>query len=259
MLNAALVVARKEILDGLRDVRSLISAAVHTLMGPAVVGLVSLSGIARRGGGANAVLIDMMSIFALVAAFVGGMNIAMDTIAGERERRSLLPLLLNPVARADIAIGKWLAVSVFAGGGLALSLAGFVALFAAGLPGWRVLWVAALPLTAALLPLALLAASTQLLISTVCRGVKEAQTYLSLIAFVPMGIGITLAFVPAHGAWRNLLPIIGQQFQIEHFMNGGHVSWVEAVRLAYLTLAVAVLLLWIAAARLQRDEIVYGS
>ena len=32
----------------------------------------------------------MMSVFTLVSAFVGGMNVAMDSIAGERERRSLL-------------------------------------------------------------------------------------------------------------------------------------------------------------------------
>src|ERR1039458_2267716 len=57
----------------------------------------------------DGVLIGMMSVFTLVAAFVGGMNVAMDTVAGERERQSLLPLLMNRVRRREIVLGKWLA------------------------------------------------------------------------------------------------------------------------------------------------------
>lgn len=78
------VVARKEIVDGLRDYRSVISSVLYALMGPLVVGLVSMGGVggAKPGSGA-VVLASMMSVFTLVAAFVGGMNVAMDTIAGE--------------------------------------------------------------------------------------------------------------------------------------------------------------------------------
>ena len=43
MLSQALVVARKEILDGVRDVRSVISSLLYALMGPLVVGLVSIA------------------------------------------------------------------------------------------------------------------------------------------------------------------------------------------------------------------------
>src|SRR5712675_1768457 len=114
MLKEPLVVARKEVVDSLRDVRSVISSSVYALMGPLVVGLVSMANRADAKPGSNrSVLIGMMSVFTLVAAFVGGMNVAMDTVAGERERRSLLPLLLNPVHRRDVVLGKWLAVSLF--------------------------------------------------------------------------------------------------------------------------------------------------
>src|SRR6266851_1996777 len=109
MLNQSIVVARKEITDSLRDIRAVISSSFYAIMGSLVVGLVSISNHGRTSE-AN-LLIGMMSVFTLVAAFVGGMNIAMDTIAGERERRSLLPLLLNPIPRVDLLLGKWLAVS----------------------------------------------------------------------------------------------------------------------------------------------------
>ena len=111
-MNEIVIIARKEIVDGMRDFRSLLASTFYALMGPVVVGLVSLA--VRDKSGSAGVLTGMMAVFTLVAAFVGGMNVAMDTFAGERERRSLLPLLLNAVPRERIVIGKWLAVSLFA-------------------------------------------------------------------------------------------------------------------------------------------------
>jgi len=262
MLNQALVVARKEMVDGLRDVRSVISSSLYALMGPLVVGLVSLSGRADPKPGSSAtVLVAMMSVFALVAAFVGGMNVAMDTVAGERERHSLLPLLLNPVRRLDIVLGKWLAVSLFSVAGLALDLLGFAVVFANSemRPNWA--WFRVLPAIAfGIFPLPLFAASIQLLISTVCRGVKEAQTYLSMIVFLPMGIGLFVVFFPAaRGAWCSFLPLVGQQQELELLMSGRSIHLLQPIVLGCLTITLALLVLVIAANQLQRDEIIYGS
>jgi sodium transport system permease protein len=262
MLNQTLVVARKEILDGVRDVRSVISSLLYALMGPLVVGLVSIAVRPETkpsvGGG---VLVGMMSVFTLVAAFVGGMNVAMDTVAGERERRSLLPLLLNPVPRLRIVLGKWLAVSVFSTGGLILNLTGFAVVIAMSGMHMKAAWTRFLPsVIIGILPLALLAASTQLLISTVCRAVKEAQTYLSMIVFLPMGIGMFLVFFPAaNRVWCDFLPLVGQQRELELLMNGGELHLFQPVVLGCLTLTVAFLVLLVAANRLYRDEIIYGN
>ena len=55
-----------------------------------------------------------MPIFVLLAAFIGGMSIAADVTAGERERGSLESLLLHPVSRLAITGGKWIAVTAIA-------------------------------------------------------------------------------------------------------------------------------------------------
>ena len=55
-----------------------------------------------------------LPMFLVLAAFIGGMQIAIDTTAGERERGSLEPLLVNPAPRLAIVAGKWLASVVFA-------------------------------------------------------------------------------------------------------------------------------------------------
>jgi sodium transport system permease protein len=249
MLNPSIIVAQKETMDGLRDVRAVISSLLYALMGPLVVGLVSFS---KAGSDAH-VIAAMMSIFTLVAAFVGGMNVAMDAIAGERERQSLVPLLLNPVRRFDIVIGKWLGVGLFA-------IAGFLVNLLASAAVLRLSPFLFLPAAPGILALPLFAAAVQLLISTVCRNVKEAQTYLSLIVFLPMGIGMFLVFFPAaNHAWCDYLPIVGHQLQLGTLMNGGSVPVLASVALGCLTLSLALLALLVAANRLRRDEIVYGN
>jgi sodium transport system permease protein len=255
MLTQALIIARKELVDGLRDVRAVVSSFFYAMMGPLVVGLVSLSG---SGGSGTKVLAGMMSVFTLVAAFVGGMNVAMDTVAGERERHSLVPLLLNPVRRVDVVMGKWLAVCVFALAGFVINLIGFAVVFArAGmLPGPRILLVLAI----GTFPLPLFAAAVQILISTVCRAVKEAQTYLSLVVFLPMGVGMLLVFVPAAAqGWSRFLPVAGQQLELEALMRGSNVPLLQAVVLGDVTAAMALFLVLVAARQLQREEMMYGN
>jgi sodium transport system permease protein len=261
-MNQALTIAHKEIVDGLRDVRSVMASLFYALMGPAVVGLVSMATRANtKPESGAAVLSGMMAIFTLVSAFVGGMNVAMDTVAGERERRSLLPLLLNPVSRRTVALGKWLAVSFFALAGLVADVLGFMVVFAtAGIRIWAMGLHVLLPVTVGLLTLPLLAASIQLLISTVSRAVKEAQTYLSLIVFLPMAIGMFLVFSPgARPAWFSLVPLVGQQLQLEALVKGREAAFYEPIALGVLTIALAILVLLTAANRLQRDEIIYGN
>src|SRR5687767_882774 len=126
-MSGSMTVALKEIRDHFRDRRSLRSAALYSLMGPVVILLVSQSSAAEKGGAP--LLLSMMSVFALVSAFTGGMYLALDSTAGERERGSLVPLLLNPVPPLDLVAGKWIAVAAFSVAGLIVNLAGFTAVF----------------------------------------------------------------------------------------------------------------------------------
>lgn len=259
MLNPSLLIARKEILDHLRDRRSIVSAAVYSLMGPIVVSLVSLS--LPKGGPANNPLPALMSVFALVAAFTGGMGVAMDILAGERERRSLLPLLLNPISRRDVTTGKWLAVTGFSAAGLLLNLAGFAMT-------WRIAGMSVpangpyllLTLVAGLVPLTLLSSAFELLISTNCRTTKEAQTYLSLAVFVPMMLGMGMVFYPrgVPGWWR-FVPVAGQELQLMMSLRSGSAWFLEPLILGWTTIAAAVLIVIAAANRLQKDDVVYGN
>jgi sodium transport system permease protein len=259
MWNSSLVIASKEIVDHLRDARSVLSSLLFALIGPLVVGLVSLAPGIK--GAAESPIAGMMSVFTLVAAFSGGMNIAIDTIPGERERRSLIPLLLNPVPRADVALGKWLAVALFALAGLLINLLGSgIVLLTSGMRLYTPWPRLALAIVLSVLPLPLLAASIQLSLSTFCRAVKEAHSYFSMLVFLPMGIGMLLVFFPAaRKPSFAFLPLLGQQLHLQRLMNGRDVPLLQSFVLGYLTLALASAMVLLSSKRLQRDEIIYGN
>ena len=61
----------------------------------------------------------------MIGAFIGGMHLAIDATAGEKERKSLEPLLINPVPRWQIMAGKLMATSFFAGLSVFLTIIAF--------------------------------------------------------------------------------------------------------------------------------------
>jgi ABC-type lipoprotein export system ATPase subunit len=97
-------------------------------------------------------------------------------------------------------------------------------------------------------------------ISTACRTAKEAHTYLSMLAFVPMMVGMFLVFHPqAADSWAHFLPIAGQQWQLERWAHGGGMPLVQALVLAVLTAAAAACAVLAAANVMERDDVVYGN
>ena len=59
----------------------------------------------------SAQLTGILPLFVLMAVVYGLLGAALDTTAGERERGSLEPLLMNPAPPGALVVGKWAAVS----------------------------------------------------------------------------------------------------------------------------------------------------
>ena len=256
-MQTCITVARKELHDHLRDIRSLGSTALYALMGPAVVGIVSWSPAASGPRGSH-VLFSMASLFVLVAAFTGGMNVAIDVTAGERERRSLVPLLLNRASWQEILMGKWIAVSTYAVGSLTVTLAAFVLVLAkhasassTATAPQLVAWM-----SLGLIPLAFMGAALQLLVATRCRSTKEAQSWLMTAVFVPMVAGMGIVFFPGWvDRWWMIAPIVGQQVMIAGSLTGDGVSLLEGLTLAVTTAGCTIALLIAGSAGLKQDDV----
>lgn len=171
-------------------------------------------------------LLTVIPIFLVFAAFSGGMNVAIDAMAGERERGSLESLLLNPVQREALVAGKWLSTVVFACAAATVCLVAFMAVMLR-VPlqdlGVKVrLDVATvLGLWVAVLPLALMASAAQMLLSTFARSFKEAQTYMQVLSLLPTVPGMALVLSPVQSKpWMFAVPVLGQEMLVQELMRG---------------------------------------
>jgi sodium transport system permease protein len=217
-----------------------------------------MSTAAGRAGAALATL----PIFVLLAAFVGGMSVAADVTAGERERGSLESLLTNPVSPSSLVLGKWVATALVALATVTTTLA--VSHLVLKHPRIQMidlpvgLSVAdAAHMWLLLAPLALLAAAVQLLIALQARTYKEAQTQLSLMMFLPMIPGFMFAFGSLQpAAWMARVPMLGQHLLITGLVRGEAPGVWAAGAVSALTLAAAAAALWSAAAVLTQERTV---
>lgn len=203
-------------------------------------------------------------MFVLLATFIGGMQLAVDTTAGERERGSLEPLLLNPVPRAAIVLGKWLATVTFALVCVVLTLVCCV--FVLRYTPVRELGlqlelgpVALLGVLLAAAPMALMASAIQILVASFSRSFKEAQTYISLLIFLPM---VPALIAMMGGLERSigslLIPGVGQQIVVERVFGGEGAGLVDFALPMASALVVAGVCVWLTAWMFGRESVVFG-
>jgi sodium transport system permease protein len=208
-------------------------------------------------------LISFLPYFIIFAIFNGAAPIITDTTAGERERQSLEPLLINPVPRRIFVLGKLLAAFPFSIASLGITLIGFGAIFNV-LPleeyiGIRMSLdlVTLILIFLTCLPIVFLASAIQMLVASFARSTKEAGTYLPFIALIPSLPGLALAFFPVKPAlWTMLIPTFGQQILINQFMRLEPISLSNAVVSTVMTLAISAGITMVAIRLYNREQIV---
>ena len=201
----------------------------------------------------------------MLTAFTGGMHQAMDSTAGEKERQSLEPLLINPVPRWQIMAGKMAATNSFAFTSLTLTLLSFK-LFLPFMPIDQLGLDLHVPLTAVLqillmiAPVSLLASALLTLLAAYAKTYKEAQSYLGLVILIPMIPSMLFMVNPvrpeAHMMW---LPMFSQNLLIGEIVRG------ETIPALWLgmsfggTLLVGLALAAIAATLYNRPKLIFTS
>ena len=249
----------RRILDGYGQRTSTLRVVARglspSILRPLVVADRDQSTAQARGG----MMFSMLPYFFILGAFIGGMALAIDTTAGERERQSLEPLFANPVARSRILLGKLGATSAFALTTLLLSIIAFS--FAGQFMPTEKLGMTlsigphfALLTLLAMLPLVFLIASLQTLAAAFAKTFREAQTYLSLLMFVPAVPTMLMSLFPFKvETWMYAVPLVGQQITITRLMRGENVAASE-VALCFACTSLAALLVYLVTARIYRSE-----
>ena len=209
--------------------------------------------------GRSAMLLGMMSYFFIFALLMGGMYLAIDTTAGERERGSLEPLLSLPVTRGQLILGKIMATCVFMAASLMLSLLSFyVVLEFMPLEQLGMTPNFGLPVVAAafflLLPFILLGASLMTLVASFTKSYKEAQTWLSVVLIAPTLPILVVSILTLRPKLEFMfVPSLSQHLILVDMVKNEPLNGLHIAISVCSTLVFGAILTWICARLYQRE------
>lgn len=232
-----------------------------TIRSPIMIRDVDLSTPQSRG----MLVMIMLPYVLMITAFTGGMHLAIDSTAGEKERKSLEPLLINPVPRWQIMLGKMSATATYAFVSLALTLLAFR--FAFPLLPTGALGVD-LSLSAAAIggillavgPVVILAAAMLTTLAALAKSLREAQSYMGLVFMIPMIPSLIFMVNPMKPeTWMMLIPMFSQNLLIGEFVRGESVSTLWVAMSMGSTLLIGFAFAAVAATLFNRPGIVFSS
>jgi len=178
---------------------------------------------------------SMLTFFVLLAVISGAMNAALDSTAGERERGSLEPLLMNPVAALALVLGKWCAVAAVAMLIAVLSCLSF-------LPGQWLLrsdtlqamfqfgWHEVALFLVVLLPFAAAVSAVLMAVAIGSKSVKEAQAN-STVVMLTFGLLPMVSLFNQSGdePWHLWLPGLAQNILMMRVLKGESFTTLQIV------------------------------
>lgn len=178
----------------------------------------------EKAGKAISMLLPMLLT---VFLFAGAMQVGMDIIAGEKERGTIATMLLTPVKRSHIAIGKMLSLAIVSLASCLSSLAGVIlslpfskTMFGGGFDLSDLSYGVSdfLLLVLQMAAMALSFVSIICLISALAKNIKEAGGFIAPAYMVIMVISMSTMFMQPEGGWSFAMPIYGNILNIKNIL-----------------------------------------
>jgi len=204
-----------------------------SVLNPLPVSVHPLSSPVKAAG--NSFLSFFLPYILITMSLTGGLSAALDTSAGERERRTLESLLLTPAPRGQVLIGKLLAVSLLS---LVAAIAAIGSMLIAlsqisfGLSGGEDARVSLTPLAAAVMVwlAVLLAASFSSLtiaLGTLARNFRQGQAYATPLYFITIFPASIVLFIPDFNPSLAyyLIPILNAVLVLRDAIMHNGVAW----------------------------------
>jgi sodium transport system permease protein len=209
--------------------------------------------------GRAVVVLGFMTYFVLFAMLMGGLYLAIDSTAGERERGSLEALMSLPVSRGTLVGGKILATCTYMGMSLAISLTAFVVVFRF-VPLERLGMSANLSVGTACeffvicLPFVPLGAALMTFVASFTRSYREAQTYLTSVLLVPT---LPIAFASIYSLKTRsalmFIPSLSQHLLMTSVLKDEPIAVSDALVSGASSLCIALLLIVLTARHWRRE------
>ena len=205
--------------------------------------------------------LGMLSYLTIFAMLFGGMYLAIDATAGERERGSLESLLTAPMPRKYLIYGKIAATASYMLISMALTLAACaVALQYVRLEEFGMSLsmgpVTTLKLFSVAAPLALFGAGLLTVVASFTRSFREAQSYLTFAISIPT---LPLVFIGVLQVDPTPLvmatPSLSQHFLMMEILRGEMPAMVDIMLSSSVSLLIGVVLCWFAGRLYEREAI----
>ena len=206
-------------------------------------------------------LTAMLPFLVMMAVLYGALNAAMDTTAGERERGSLEPLVMNPAHALALVLGKWGAVASVGMLVALLNCLSFLpaqwllrsdtlqAMFQFGAREVLLFLLLLLPFAAAL-------SALLMAISIACKSVKEAQASATVLV---LGISLlplmTMLNQSGEAPWHLWVPALAQSSLMTRVLKGEDLTLLQFAVPFLVCVVLTVAGLWFVSHHLRRTAV----
>ena len=205
----------------------------------------------------------LMPMLMMIFIFTGAMSVAPESIAGEKERGTFATLLVTPVSRAGVAVGKIFALSIIS---VLCGLSSFIGIMLS-LPKMMggadvsaniysvgdYFALLGIVVSSVLLIVAMIS-----VISAFAKSVKEASAYVSPLMIVVVLLSVTCMFTDGAPAsvWLYLIPLYNSVQAINAVFSFTAVALNLAVGMIA-NLVYTALLVWLLTAMFRSEKIMF--
>ena len=199
----------------------------------------------------------VLPIFVMMAVVYGALNAALDSTAGERERGSLEPLVMNPASGWSLVLGKWGAVATV---GVAIALLNCVsflpaqwllksdvlqAMFQFGPREVLLFLILLLPFAAAL-------SAVLMAVAIRCKTFKEAQANTTVVVLMVSLMPLFTSFnLEGEARWHLWVPALAQNLLMTRVLKGESFSPEQVIVPLLVCVALTLVGLWFVAGKLR--------
>ena len=204
----------------------------------------------------------MLPYFITILLFAGAMGIGTDMIAGEKERGTMASLLVTPVKRKSIVLGKVFALMIISG----ISSVVYVAVMVGFLPqmmgaygseglGLSLEVGQVLMMAFLLIAIAFLYSGIIVLISVFAKDTKEASSYIMPVYMLILILGIATMFTTQNiENWYYAVPVFNTALALQGILTGDVSVMQYAVTLAE-TLILGMILITVIAKAFESEKV----
>lgn len=176
--------------------------------------------VSSKEGLAGSSILSMLPYLIVLWAFYGGMSLVSDLVAGEKERGTMETLLISPIRRAEVALGKTFALCIVCFLSGLTTLFGIILIGSLQMPMIKALFPtglaisipSALLLLVILLSLAAFFSTMMVSLSAYAKNIRESHTFLTLLSFVVLLPAVFSQFIGFTGSeratWVTWTPIL---------------------------------------------------